>query len=89
MGAPQESPPVLEISIKLANLFAVMEEEDKRKEADIGFKFAISSQRKTVDQMLKLKEDGEDIPDTVIKEAQALLGWALQSYASYLLGDLG
>lgn len=87
MGAPANSPAVLEISVKLANLFAIMEEPEKRKEAEIGFRFAIDNQRKTVEQVLKLKEDGEDVPDVAVKDAQSLLGWALQSFAYFLLDE--
>jgi len=87
MGAPPNSPAVLEISIKLANLFAIMEEKEKRAEAEIGFKYAVDNQKKTVEQLLKFKADGEEVPEQAIKEAQSLLGWALQSYAYFLLDE--
>ena len=86
LGAPETSPPVLEISVKLANLFAIMDEAEKRQQAEVGYKFAIDSQKKTVEQILELVEAGEDIPETAVKDAKALLGWAHQSYAFFLLG---
>lgn len=87
MGAPENSPAVIEISVKLANLFAIMEEKEKRSEADIGFKFSVDSQKKTVEQMIQFKAEGEPVPDDAIKDAQSLLGWALQSYAYFLLDE--
>jgi len=87
LGAPETSPPVLEISVKLANLFAVMDETEKREQAEVGYKFAIDSQKKTVEQIVKLVEAGEDIPETAVKDAKALLGWAHQSYAFFLLDE--
>ena len=86
MGAPETSPPVLEISVKLANLFAMMEESVKRSQAEVGYKFAIESQKKTLEQLEQLIQAGEEVPDTAVKDAKALLGWAHQSYAFYLLG---
>ena len=88
MGAPETSPPVLEISVKLANLFAMMEESVKRSQAEVGYKFAIESQKKTLEQLEQLVQAGEEVPDTAVKDAKALLGWAHQSYAFYLLGTV-
>ena len=86
LGAPETSPAVLEISVKLANMFATMEEPEKRKEAEIGFKFAIDCQKRTVEELVMWKGAGEGVPEDAIKEAQALLGWAYQSYGFFLLG---
>ena len=72
MGAPETSPPVLEISVKLANLFAIMEESEKRQQAEVGYKFAIDSQKKTLEQLEKLVQDGQEVPDTAVKDAKAL-----------------
>jgi len=87
MGAPETSPPVLEISVKLANLFAIMEESEKRQQAEVGYKFAIDSQKKTLEQLEKLVQDGQECLITAVKDAKALLGWAHQSYAFYLLDE--
>jgi len=87
MGAPETSPPVLEISVKLANMFSTMEEAEKRQQAEIGYKFAIDNQKRTVEQLVKLLEGGEEIPEFALKDAKALLGWAHQSYAFYLLDE--
>jgi len=87
LGAPETSPAVLEISIKLANMFATMAEPEKRKEAEIGFKFAIDCQKRTVEELVMWKGAGEGVPEEAIKEAQALLGWAYQSYGFFLLEE--
>lgn len=87
LGAPEHSPPILEISVKLANILATMEEEEKRKQAEVGFKFAIDSQKKTVEQLAQLLADGQEVPEMGMKEAQSLLGWAHQSYGFYLLEE--
>lgn len=85
LGAPPAAPAVLEISIKLANIYAVMEEDEKKKLAETGFRFCIDSQKTTVDQIKKWREQGEQVPETAVKEALALLGWAHESYAKFLL----
>lgn len=85
LGANPASPAVLEISLKLANIFSTMEEEDKQLAAESGFVFCIENQTKTVQQIRGWIAQGEPVPEEGFKESLALLGWAHESYARFLL----
>ncbi|XP_041369330.1 tetratricopeptide repeat protein 19, mitochondrial-like [Gigantopelta aegis] len=71
MGKSQDDNALIEMSVKLASIYAMMKRD---KEAVQGFKFCIDAQEK------KVKENADSSEDTV-----ALLGLALESYGRYLM----
>ncbi len=73
-GISQEDNAMVEISLKLAIIFASL---DRFKDAETGYKFCIDVQRK------KLKASRE--PSDITEDDHALLGLTLDAYARFLL----
>ncbi|CAI9718368.1 repeat 19, mitochondrial-like [Octopus vulgaris] len=87
-GMPTNGNVILEISLKLANIYAI---EDRSEEAILGFEFCINTLREKLkegekkEEVKKEESKKEDEWEELYKDTEALLGMCLDSYGRYLL----
>lgn len=93
-GMPANGNVILEISLKLANIYAI---QDRSEEAILGFEYCIDTLREKLKEGEKKEEvkkevskkeeeeKKEDEWEELYKDTEALLGMCLDSYGRYLL----
>ena len=74
-GRPQDDDAVVELSLKLAMIYALQKKHD---DAEIGYNFCIETQQKKL-------ENTKDMDEQTVVNTNALLGMCLHSYGKYLI----